>query len=295
MKRSSLPSESSKRYKSNLDEYITSPIASFQTGIKGIICAAFNHDRNLILIANGRLSTRPVLRFIIENITINIFTVQGYFVTTKRLEDNYTREISNPKFTDHMIIMCIQPCRFLILTDFSLKLPYSLHRASFVELDEKGDIYTNGGKSNEILVYSQNLEFKRKFELNLPLPSDSVIVSLHIRADILVVESSLKPGHTSVYTIHRFALSSSKMVESSPFYLEFPLRVFASYVDQFRNICISARNGIYISNKGCDFRRIKFGRLKINRRIFLTNEFQIILICANGAVEVYQLHHSVDI
>ena len=298
MKRStSVPHLSFKQLKTNNDESTRSLISTFSMVKHNIVCSAsaLNNDRNLILIYSSCEYNRWGLNWISglfgEERAIDIFTLEGYHVTRKLIgKKRYTRlMIGNARFTDHMIMICDGLFRTTILTDFSLKFPFSQHKTVFVEFDETGNIYTNGER-NKIAVYSQNLEFKEMFEIDLP--NDSIIVSLHIRDDTMVV-LSYNTVHIQFFTVSRFVRSTRKLVNY------FELARFSHQhsneicIDEFKNIIVSTGNGIRIWQRNGALRRIMFDAKEFIR-ILLTDNSQIILIFPNGRVNVYRLIDMVN-
>ena len=272
---------SSKRLKTNDDEFTTSLITTFPTVKHEIICLALNHDRNLLLICSVNRGHRSNS----HERAIDIYTLEGYHVTRKIITKGYAGSMRGiARFTDHMIMICDCLFRPTILTDFSHKFPISRHKTVFVEFDEKGNIYTNG-KKNEIAVYSQNLEFKEM--LKIDLPSDSIIASLHIRDDTMVV-LSCNIGRIEVHTVSRFVRSTGMLVENFelPKFCRQSLNKIS--IDRFSNIIVCTYHGIFIWQKNGSFSRIMFEG-KEYLRILSTNDSQIILITPNGRIHIHRL------
>ena len=282
--------KSPKQLKPNNHGLKTSPIAIFNTGVPKSLCSALNHYRNLILIYGRKVRATNQRGYWVNVIefVITIYTIEGYHVTTKTITEGTSFKKASARFTDHMIMICDETFRLKILTDFSPKFPTSQRRISFVEFDEKGDIYTNGEEKNEIAVYSQSLEFKRKFEVDLP--NYSKIVSFHIRDETMIIQTYNNSSDSSVYTIHRFVPSSMKLVDCLDLDHYGQQMLNSICIDQFRNIIISTYKGIRIwPYKSALIRPIWFEKGKTPEYILLTEDSQIILVNYRGTIRVHQL------
>ena len=279
----------------DFDQITATPIASFKYVIPkytSLISSALNSERNLILISTLKIIKErvSVWGFVyVETFTFDILTLDGYLVTTVIVvKTKHIRNvILNVRFTNHLIMLCDQTFAPVVLTDIPSKFSASRNRLHIVEFDEKGDIYTNGEKINEIAVYSQNVEFKRIFTIDLP-KSDPIIVSLHIRDDWLVVQS-YNLGLNSVYSVRKFTLSTLELVEDFEFERFGKARSNYLCIDLFGNIIVSNLNGIHICKKSGVLSRIKLEGGEPAARILLTNDSQIILVSLDGTIQVHQL------
>ena len=215
-------------------------IATIRTRMNRFKCSAVNLNSNLIIIHWQKKSNRSLRtqygQSRLREYILSIFTSDGYFVTGTHLADGkYTAEIRTARYTDDVIMICERKYGLTIFSDFLTKPFHSRERTFFIESDEKGNIYTNGNETNEIVVYAPNLEFRRRFSLNLP--DYASIESLLIRNNYIVITANNSSFH-SRFLIYRFDLSTLKPLGYSEIHEKYKLVSPDICIDRCNNILV---------------------------------------------------------
>ena len=266
------------------DELKATHIATIPTRIDRCACAV-NINSNWIIIYQQQGPRAQFWKF-----CLSILTSDGYFVTSIKFEIcNFISEIRTVRFTDDMIIICGKKHGLTIFSTFFKHPLHSQKETFFIEFDEKGNIYTNGYKTNEIVVYAPNWEFRRKFSLNLP--NDATIESMLVRNNSLVITAKHESFFNPLFLIHRFDLSTLKPLGYSEILERFKLTSPVIYIDRCNNILAETRHGICIWMYKGRVWSIKFenGDNLIHARFMITGDSRIIRVTTNGTIEIHQL------
>ena len=269
-------------------------IATIHTRMNKFTCSAVNMNSNLIIIywqkqSNRSLRTQYGQSRLWEYI-LSIFTSDGYFVTGTHLADGeYIAEVRTARFTDDVIMIYGKEYGLTIFSDFLTKPFHSRERTFFIESDEKGNIYTNGDETNEIVVYAPNLEFRRRFNLNLP--DCATIESLVIRNNYIVIAAKHDSSFHSRFLIYRFDLSTLKPLGYSEIHEKYKLVSPDICIDRCNNILVETRNGICIWMYRGSVRSIKFesGDDETHGCFMITNDSRIIRVTRSDTIEIHQL------
>ena len=175
---------------------------------KTIKATALNLKSNLILIYGGNFLKT-------NNNTNQVFTVEGYFVTSfliKKLLSSKTMAIFSEDYIVYLdrYLWDIEhgsPCTVYLIryTDNCIKqnqvqieADYSL----FLDCDKAGNLYTNSYRSNVIGIYNSEFEFMRHFQ---SMRITKSVTSIAIREDFIVILAQ---------SIYIFCLSTGDHIET---------------------------------------------------------------------------------
>ena len=292
-----------KRSKPNEDEVATTLCNTFlNTELANCTCSAINKTANLILlyglkqIGRDDQNTRYYRcncdeRHYIESegYCLTIFTIEGYYVTTKMNKSfiqnaNYNSAL----FSDHIIMLNLGYMKLLILNDYATKFQSFPCETNFACFDENGDIYTNNGRGG-ITVFSQELMFKRHLFFNLH--NRTIIDSFIITGDTinLLTHRTYSGYSRSQCVVHIYHLSRMIYSESIEFVQHSLHGVDNIRIDGFKNIVVNDVTGIVVLPYRGTFQSLQFDDGEICNCIHLTEDSQLIRILHHGKVQILQI------
>ena len=249
-------------------------LVTYQTGKLFRNCTELNQDGNLIINANW---------------CMEIFTIEGYSVTRIRIPAYNLKPHFEVTFAKNFILLIEKYTRFTVFTDLCTKIfkfPSSTECAGF---DRDGNLYTDSMNLGNISVYSNDMIFQREIDLKHLMPIHFIQTNLF--KNTIVILKRGRHIHQGVINFYEFSWTR---IDSFTF--------SENYLPRCRDFSINSSKNIILKKTSITQTKIKimtcddqFTRtidcvfIEKHDVIHLTDDYQLIVLCRDGCVEVYQL------
>ena len=230
-----------------------------------------------------------------DNSLLEIYTLDGLFVTSKSLCSQFTYHWSsgtNIHFTEDIIVLSGSNSQTTRYNDYNVKQNNSIISLGF-DCDKDGFIYAPISKTNEIAIYSHDLEYLKPFDAYNSEYGEGL--SLCIRKDTMVILSAHfirnnRQRRIKIFTIQRYDLSKKMILQT--------IKFNRSFMFDPKYLCLDLLDNVIISNNSRDKLAVWYsgGRVRYYHpniesfpfRIAMTEDFQMFRCTLGHKLIVYE-------